>query len=477
MAKLSEAQFMAFDWRHTPRAQWPAELTAEQRERLGLELGKHDLKLFRSGGEDPWQRLGVPIERTDLDQFTFHYWLNYFWGEAAPSNAAADHECLLAALRKLVERTSFPIPAVGQFELGRARLRDFYRLREASDADRGEALEQLLRAGFVGMRRFIGPLPEAQVNLPFMEEFMGEPRTAADALFSRSTDRPAIYWRGEARAPEQLLEQATRRMVDIPSLAQSMNLTQPWHPFHRREIAANLWYRKHKNRDNDYFTAISVAHSFEAACCFPLINEARVYRFPSDDPWSWSPEEVRRNLEHLGVVETADHKRRIRIVTRTTVYLSSNRGARMFTEAAQLKISKAKGFPEHAVAEIRPEDIYGYLVVHRVFDNTTQSSPFTVHVDRTRSSRVRVDPHLERMVKVAAPEAERDAAQFGALAQQLEQQFARALSLPPFKLSWTANGPSPALEHQHSEHLVSPPPLEGTARGFLINKMAPALYR
>ena len=468
---MDEQSFMDFDFMTVPAASWPQDLSYMQRQRLGKDLTDYDIPILKHGQGDPLHHLGMPVNQSDIDGFTFRYWFNYFWQEAVAADAS-DEE-VGTALRLLLERKRYPIPPGEAFRNGGRRLPDYYRIR-TDDKQRCEALEHLLKAGFVGMRRFIGPLPADLINLPFMEEAIleGEVR---QKLFTRSASGRTMYWRGESRTPEQLIQQATSRAVDVPALAQKMNLDKLWHPFHRPEIKANMWYRKGLNRDNDYYTAISVAHDFETACCFPLIDERRVYNFTNADPWTWPVGELQRQMENLGVVEL-NGKRHIQIVTATTVYLSINRGATLFTQAVQKRISGSDPFPEHAVAEIRPEDIYGYLLVYRAFHGLGKGDGFTVFVDHAKSSRVRYDAQHKRLIKVAGPDAARDQMQFGDVCAALEREYSTRLASPAFPLAWAASGHGPPAIPRRITRLVSPPPLEGAARGFLVNKRRPPDY-
>jgi hypothetical protein len=487
---LNEQDFMRFDFAGTPQASWPA-LTFSQKPRVGLDLTDYDVGILKGDKGDPLSTLGQPIAQSDIDNYTFRYWFNYFYEEAGP--AGVDEKTMAVTLNRLIVRKKFPIPPKKEFETT-AKVSDYYALRKPDDAARLAVLTDLLKGGFVCMRRFIGPLQPGLANLPFMEEVIMEsgviPGTkdkvvTQTPLFTRGEGQNLpgepdkfvreVYWRGETRTPEALLQQATKRAVDIPFLVAQMNLDKPWHPFSRPEIAANIWYRKGKNFDNDYFTAISVALDFKTACCFPLIDERRVYQFPAGtggaaefDPWKWKTPDRQKNFVNLGVVRAVGQaKPRVQVVTKNIVYLSTNRGAKVFTRHAQEKISKVGAFPEHGVAEICPEDIYGYLVVYRAFHGLTKGDGFTVFIDTVASSRVRYDSVKKKMERVAAADAGRDMLQYGPIHQKLEQEFGAALGLQPFAVAWAGGGHAtrPIL----ISALVEKPPLTSGIAGFLLN--------
>ncbi|MGO9419694.1 hypothetical protein [Roseiarcus sp.] len=463
---MDEQQFMAFDFKGTEKSKWPS-LSFPQKQRVGPDLTDFDIPILKKFG-DPMACIDGPLAQTDIDNFTFRYWFNYFYEEGAESDEI-NQALVTAALKLLFQRQKFPIPPKDQFTVP-DKLKEYYKLRAATDADRCEALLKLLKAGYVGMRRFIGPLQEGLSNLPFMEEIFVHNKQQT-RLFTRGegqTDdfKREIYWRGESRSPEMLLVQATKRAVDIPSLVSKMNMDKTWNPFHLREVSENIWYRKAKNTDNDYYTAISVALNFKTACCFPLFDEKRVYNFVSFNPWDWSIPERTKQFLNLGVV-VVNGKRRLNIVTKTTVYLSTNRGAKVFTRATQEKLSNTDAFPEHGVAEILPEDIYGYLVIYRAMHGLNKEAGFTVFIDKAASSRVRLAG--DKMQKVGAPDNDRDKAQYGEIHTQLEREYQAALAMTPFAVAWAAGGYA-NMPAQFTE-LRQKPPIDGMARGFVLNGM------
>lgn len=177
---MDEQQFMAFDFKGTEKSKWPS-LSFPQKQRVGPDLTDFDIPILKKFG-DPMACIDGPLAQTDIDNFTFRYWFNYFYEEGAESDEI-NQALVTAALKLLFQRQKFPIPPKDQFTVP-DKLKEYYKLRAATDADRCEALLKLLKAGYVGMRRFIGPLQEGLSNPPSW-------RRSSSTTSSRPASSPA----------------------------------------------------------------------------------------------------------------------------------------------------------------------------------------------------------------------------------------------------------------------------------------------
>lgn len=430
----------------------------EEKKRAGAVINDYDVRVFETActrtGADLMALFNQPVTEQDIEKFTYRYWFNYFWSEGQSNFfQRANTQKSVDALKLFVKRRRHPIPNRLDFSEGDPTaicnlVMQYYELRgDITDTQKRELLTYFLKLGFVVGPRIAPVTVGDDTSIKGLAEQFYQ-----YARGDSSTDkRQKIFWRGESRGVEQVLLQATKRLADIPFLADSMNMSKEWNPFFDYAISSFMWYRSGTNRDNDYYTVISVALNFATACCFPKINEKRVYSFTSVDPLTWKPGELEKFKSNIGIL-SSNGKNSLKLVVKTTVYLSAPSGPTLFTQSVQGE----GAFPEYAVGSISHEEIFGYLVVYRAFDSVDEKSKFTVYIDRAASSIVRWNKKTKTLEKCAS--AGQNKSQFlPEIWNSLKTEYEQCLNLQPFETSWDGAGatqmvPKPTVKLAH------PPP-------------------
>lgn len=360
----------------------------------------------------PFSNSGMPVE-----EYGVRWWFEYFWSEArnqgnAPSltpgplrsakldmvevvNAVFSKERIPGGIRlrmrPWIEHWNTPTPG---------RRGDPGRGGVDTNAVWKDCLVKLLRIGFRAVRK--EEITPSTIPLLELDENRAPQHMLQQRMFGikvaelEKNMNPAevpVYWRSETRDVDRILsQQGTRRQCDVETIARDMNMTASWHPFSDPEINKYMWFRL-KNKDNDYFTVISVATNFETACGFPKINERRVYQFPDAPVERWSKSQADQFRSNLGLV-TEDGQPKVRLITTTTTYLLVHTGSVLDTMGA----NRTKGdetFPEVGVERIALDNIYGVIPIQRVHHGPGESDGFTVFVDFAKGRRLHADKELD----------------------------------------------------------------------------------
>jgi hypothetical protein len=381
----------------------------------------------------------------DFIEYGSRYWFNYFATEArhqiARKNPNWKREYMAAI--NLVFLKQQPIPQGKRDITGRGwwpALRpgiDHWKTAAApgqtdSNTIWREAMSKLLKLGFRAVSKGDVPPPGVQVleldatrapHHMLQQRVMGRKLAELEKIVDPAL--VPVYWRSETRDLKRILSQGgTRRQCDVESIAKDMNMTAPWHPFSDPSLSKYMWFRL-ANTDNDYYTVISVATNFETACCFPKINEKRVYQFPPAQVANWSKGQADRFKSNLGLV-LENGRETVRVITATTTYMLIHTGSILDTMGANKTNKNDTIFPEIGVDYIPLDNIYCVLPIQRVHDGMGEKDSFTVFVDSSKCERL----HLGKEIDV-----------FGMkLSGRLFDMFFEKKFCAPFSTAWTGTG-------------------------------------
>jgi hypothetical protein len=335
-------------------------------------------------GKAPFANQGMFVP-----EYSIPWWFEYFWAEAKMS-ASADGKQQLADIANTVfvktPNERFKYKAKPEFE----RFTDRGQFTRAWR----DILTTLLYLGFRSMSR--SETGAADANLPPVNgaapQHIGLQREFFRYIEARKQNQPRsdqqveIYYRSETRKLEEIVgHQGTRRQIDVDSLARSMNMSAPWHPFSVPEIKDKMWFRR-GNADNDYFTVISVAQTMEVALSFPKIDERRVYQFPSEPIERWTPQQLDYHRKNLATVRLRDGSKKVVVVTETGAYMCVVTGAVLDTVRAGGASAGGQSFPEQGIADIPLDHIFAVFPVFRYHHGHNDAGEgFTAFIDWTRA--------------------------------------------------------------------------------------------
>ena len=372
-------------------------------------------------------------------EFSPQYWFEYFWQESKIKGGSDTR--LVGIADEVFEKTG----------VATYRPRAEFAGEPADDTarDRWRALmTELLKLGFRRVTpetTLANPPASDHISLQkgFLSHFVngrkevarsGPSRKDGPPLPSALKDTVHLFWRGETRTFDAIVQQkGTKRQIDVASIASDLRMDQRWHPFFDPAVSKDMWFRQGQT-DNDYYTAISVALNYETACCFPKINEKRVYNLPPEPVAAWRPEQLdphRANLARVTVRDARGQMRtEVRVATRTSVYLLAFNGVAINTRKAGGGVKTngeyASSFPEMGVGHIPLEGIYAVVPMVRVFDAQTETSGFTAIPDVSGAKLVHT--------RVRAREL------FGAAYEECDRQLAAVKSRGRFRTAWSPTG-------------------------------------
>lgn len=369
-----------------------------------------------------WQHMTAHPEKLfshDYFDYMPEHWFSYFFFDAKGNTNVGEQKNFLVAAREVF---------IYDKQSQGARLRpELNGLLRNAPADKICALLQAtLECGFT---RVAMPSHQANYN--------------ADVLvrnFSRwlgggsNANRMKIGWRCETRGYRQVLDSGgLNRQVVAAIRRRTLHFDQPWHPFSKPENLNCFWYRR-TNRDNDNYLVVSVAHSFNAAVCFPKIEEgfAEAANHESDlEKW---PPNVLADLKHnIGLVHFRDGTAKWKIIQQVNVFLFLVEGDFFDTEAYQTQRGD-QGFPEWGVSQIDPSAIWGAIPVTKVYHGLTDADGFTAIID-VAAAHSQTQPLDERRHKFSLNQD-----------QWMLTQFDTVLATPCLGLKWTSSGPEEGNE-------------------------------
>jgi len=325
-------------------------------------------------GSAPFANQAIPV-----DEFGVRYWFQYFWQEAKILNAADGRQKMADICNEIFEKT----PA-GPYKY---KVRDKFKDDNAGTShpdDWRRMMTALLHIGFRRVDPSIGvspgPAPRALPAANAATHHVMLQANFAPLMPNKFTADTEIFWRSESRTIDRIIAQGgTTRQCDVKALADDMNISKPWHPFSDPATANYMWYRAGQN-DNDYYTVISVATTFETALGFPKIDEARVYGFPKKPLEQWTKDEVQMHRANLAVVTLTSGDRRVMLATRTTAYMCVICGRIIDTKAA------GGGFPEKGVMGIPLDQIFAYVPITRIHHGPQPEDGFTAFPDSDKGN-------------------------------------------------------------------------------------------
>lgn len=335
-------------------------------------------------GKAPFANQGIYVP-----EYSIPWWFEYFWAEAKMSAGAAEKQQLAEIANTVFVKT----PEEQRKYKPRPEFEHFTDRGQFAQTWR-EILTKLLYLGFRCMSRTQVVAPEA--NLPPVNgvatEHLGLQRDFFRYIEAQKQGQPRqdqqvqIYYRSETRDIDTIVNHSgTRRQIDVAALAKSMNMSAPWHPFSVDAIKDKMWFRR-GNSDNDYFTVISVAQTFEVALSFPKIDERRVYQFPTESIDQWTPQQLDYHRKNLAAVRLRDGSKKVVVVTETAAYMCVVTGAVLDTVAAGGAAGGGQSFPEQGVADIPLDHIFAVFPVRRYHHGHNDAGEgFTAYIDWNRA--------------------------------------------------------------------------------------------
>jgi hypothetical protein len=256
----------------------------------------------------------------------------------------------------------------------------------ASATDWRKALTLLLKRGFNCVKANANDnvsraLQSAMLEAQYVEYI------SADANGGQADPGVKIFWRCDSRPKERFIDiNAAVARVDTIDAANDCNLTESWHPYSEADVKSMLWLRKN-NKDNDYYTIVSVGLDFRTCTAFPTLDENKAYSFPAGgDSYSikpldtWTLPQLQMQKNYLVMASTNNHYgtyNRVRVATKVYGYMAAfNRGVVINTQewggAGGVK------FPERAIRGFPQEAVVAYLPMLRVHHGPGRRDGFTL---------------------------------------------------------------------------------------------------
>lgn len=362
-------------------AQRPVETPAQKNARLANALGVTEDYLNRRPHEisNPIQPSSFTPERTEVAEYSFEWWFNYFWSEGrrgGTSKASNDEtRRFWAVASRMFTAASMPANAneSSQINVGGRGMKLKPAAQTLDDATKQQVLRDLLVLGF--------------------EEFPMAFRETAESLFAHQVTMPAVHannqitfsialgYRSDSRSWGAIQAQGIKARSHVPVLVQSMNMAQPWHPFSDIDTANKLWFRRGAE-DNCLHSVISIASKLDDAMYFPRIDDGSIYKFKSQIAAAgnlfvrWTPpidQAAKTSRASLCKVVLGTGEECYLIGSRTSIlvfafppnFMAAN------TESYQRHLGAASPFPERGVGEVDSNYVLAILDVYRVHHGAT----------------------------------------------------------------------------------------------------------
>lgn len=253
----------------------------------------------------------------------------------------------------------------------------------SADAWRG-ALKILLARGFFCVKANSADVVSRSLQNAMLEAQYVE-YISADASGGQAEPGVKIFWRSDSRPKERFIDiNAAVARVDTRDAAADCNLSEPWHPYSEAEVKNMLWLRR-VNRDNDYYTIVSVALDFRTCTGFPTLDENKAYSFPQGadgysikplPEWTLAQLQTQKNYLALASANTAfGTYDRVRVATKIYGYMAAfNRGVVINTQ----EWGGGVKFPERAVRGFPSDAVVAYLPMLRVHHGPSRRDGFTL---------------------------------------------------------------------------------------------------
>ena len=172
-------------------------------------------------------------------------------------------------------------PAVTDLKLGGLAVGHEYHFAggDAAAADWRKALTLLLKRGFKGVRKLSTDVVTKSLQTAMLEADFVEYMEILKPGESKPQVR--IFWRCDSRGKDKFIDiDAAVARVDTKAEATNCNLTESWHPYSDPDINKMLWLRLNQ-KDNDYYTIVSVGTELRDCTAFPTLDENKAYTFPA----------------------------------------------------------------------------------------------------------------------------------------------------------------------------------------------------
>ncbi len=357
------------------------ETTAQKNTRLANALGVTEDYLGRRPHEvsNPIQPASFTPARDAVVEYSFEWWFNYFWSEGrrGGGGGAANDEArrFWAVATRMFTADSMPANAgqSSQINEGARGLKLKPAALMLDDGTKRQLLHDLLALGF--------------------EEFPMAFRETAESLFAHQVTMPAVQannqvtfsislgYRSDSRSWGAIQAQGIKARSHVPVLVQSMNMSQPWHPFSDINTANKLWFRRGAE-DNCLHSVISIASKLDDAMYFPRIDDGSIYKFRSQMQGGgdlfvrWTPvvdQSAKTTRASLCKVMLGSGEECYLIGSRTSIlvfafppnFMAAN------TESYQRHLGAASPFPERGVGEVDSNYVLAILDVYRVHHGAT----------------------------------------------------------------------------------------------------------
>jgi hypothetical protein len=220
------------------------------------------------------------------------------------------------------------------------------------------------------------------------------------------------------------------------SWAVKCNLRQNWHPYTDPAVRNRLYYRKNQN-DNCLYSAVSLAHNWKTAACFPKIAQHTEY--PKLAGVNIDAKARSAHPKYIGIVtfrkaEPGDSMTdcvRMMFVTTSKISLMVVEGIVFRTDNAQQRYKNGECFPEFAVPKVEGRNVMAMVQLLRVHHGPTDADGFTALID----NRFKQPPETIQLV-----EAFKDFRAFSVFKDWADQQYGSVANECPASLMWTDTG-------------------------------------
>jgi len=353
---------------------------------LSLPISGEDKFLF---SQNIFDMIGFKYEEYDPV-----YFFKYFYQEA---DASAKWDEIALAYRMLFDKKAstrpdwkFSIevkPALRYARSSSSGSGDTFLFPATSGADTWrEALIKLMALGFIGTKNQSGDELHASLNTAMLEANFVEDASASGPEGQTGVK---IFWRCDSRDRYDYIDRNLAICaVDSDDSARKYHLKERWHPLSDEKVNRHMWLRK-SNKDNDYYTIVSVGLDFKTCVAFPLLDEPKAYSFPKVDSTikplnQWSDSELRANEKYISQVKLfagGQVRDKFRLVTKTYGYMIAiNRGFVINTQEWG-GLGGAAKFPERGIRGMPRDAVVAYIPVLRVHLGGEKDAGFTAYLD------------------------------------------------------------------------------------------------
>jgi hypothetical protein len=248
-----------------------------------------------------------------------------------------------------------------------------------------------------------------------------------------------MAWRADTRDLETIRRQGYLSRAAVASVATSMNMDKPWHPFSDPAVNSRIWLRKGQT-DNCLMTVVSVAERFEISLAYPKIDLTDALKKVVTNVAIFDGRKVRATAlgaasPYIGTVHFPGEPPSPRMITFSHVYLLVLDSWVFDTGSWQESSGKAR-YPERAVKGIKPSNVIGKVTFLRIHHGPSDEDGFTAFPIASESSFVSQDEF-----KVAFGDAK-----FGMYYQQAQAKHREALASGPHAKRWLSTGIGSAPE-------------------------------